>query len=154
MIPATQGWAQTRNAAPKVEISVINKDGRVTTFTDADFAALPRHAFTTHTAWHDPPQHFEGVLMRDLLAAAGYDHAALEGREMLADALNGYSIPFAGEEPFRYDILIARTMNGVPLTRRDKGPFWIVFPRDDVPELDDASIDHRWVWQLRSLTIE
>ena len=43
---------------------------------------------------------------------------------------------------------------GRELLARGKGPVWIVYPRDKVPALRDAKFDHRWVWQLRTLTVE
>ena len=43
--------------------------------------------------------------------------------------------------------------NGAVLTVRDKGPLWIVFPRDDYPELNDPRVDLQWVWQLRAIEI-
>jgi hypothetical protein len=40
------------------------------------------------------------------------------------------------------------------MTMRDKGPLWIVYPRDDYSVLHDARYDSRWVWQLNKLHIE
>ena len=39
------------------------------------------------------------------------------------------------------------------LTTRDKGPVWIVFPRDDYPLLDDPRVDLLWVWQLDAIEV-
>lgn len=117
---------------------------------DADMlAALPRERLTTHTSVTDGPQTFEGFLARDLLDAL---HA--EGERVTAMALNDYlaEIPVADFE--RYDVLLADTMNGEHLTRRDKGPLWIVYPRDDHAELQDIRYDYRWVWQLYRLEVE
>jgi hypothetical protein len=44
-------------------------------------------------------------------------------------------------------------MNGQELAR-DRAPIWIVYPRDDFPELQDEKVNTRWVWQLSSLTVE
>jgi hypothetical protein len=44
-------------------------------------------------------------------------------------------------------------MDGERLLPRDKGPIWIVYPRDDFPELTDIRYDYRWVWQLTRLEI-
>ena len=53
----------------------------------------------------------------------------------------------------RYPVILAMTMNGKPLSRRDKGPLWIVYPRDDHPELATPEVNARWVWQLKALTV-
>ncbi len=39
------------------------------------------------------------------------------------------------------------------LTRRDKGPLWLVYPRDNDAVLQDAKYDHRWAWQLSQLLV-
>lgn len=73
---------------------------------------------------------------------------------MVASALNSYAIVFSSEEFDRYDVLIADTQNGKQLLPSDKGPFWIVYPRDQHSELQDIRYDYRWVWQLVRLDIE
>ncbi len=44
-------------------------------------------------------------------------------------------------------------MDGKRLTVRDKGPYWLVYPRDEFTELKDARFDHRWAWQLKEISI-
>ena len=44
-------------------------------------------------------------------------------------------------------------MDGEELRVRDKGPLWIVYPRDDFPELDNRLIRSRWVWQVKELMV-
>ena len=45
-------------------------------------------------------------------------------------------------------------MNGDRLRVRDKGPLWIVYPRDDYAELRSKDVDYKMVWQLRELIVE
>ncbi|WP_377046978.1 molybdopterin-dependent oxidoreductase [Roseibium salinum] len=97
----------------------------------------------------DGPQHFEGFLMRDLLELVG-----AKGEIATAHALNDYVIDIPMSDFERFDVLVAMKMNGRRLTARDKGPLWIVYPRDDVGELQDIRYDYRWVWQLDSLTVQ
>lgn len=112
-------------------------------------AALPRERLTTHTSVTDGPQTFEGFLARDLLAAL-----QATGETVTARALNDYLTEIPAADFERYDVMLADTMNGERLTRRDKGPLWIVYPRDDHPQLQDIRYDYRWVWQLYRLEIE
>ena len=53
----------------------------------------------------------------------------------------------------RYPVLFALRMNGQDLST-DRGPIWIVYPRDDFPELKNETADTRWIWQLSKLTVE
>ena len=53
-----------------------------------------------------------------------------------------------------YPVLFALKMDGRDLTVRDRGPIWIVYPRDDFSELRNERVNARWVWQLNGLTVE
>ncbi len=44
-------------------------------------------------------------------------------------------------------------MNGKPMRVRDKGPLWLVYPRDQRAELQNAVMDERWIWQLFEITV-
>lgn len=110
--------------------------------------ALPRARVTTHTSVTDGAHVFEGFLMRDLLARVG-----AAGSTVTATALNDYVIEFAMDEFTKYDVIVAWAMDGQALQVQDKGPLWIVYPRDQHRELQDIRYDYRWVWQLRRLDV-
>ena len=87
--------------------------------------------------------------MRDILARAG-----AKGETVRATALNDYVMEIPVEDFHRFDVLAALYMDGVELSPRDKGPVWIVYPRDAYPELADIRYDVRWVWQLVTLHVQ
>ncbi len=114
----------------------------------ATLEAMPQIEVRTSTAWTDGAPVFKGPLVREVLAAAG-----AAGTEVEARALNDYwvSIPMADFDT--YDVILALEMDGEPLSRRDKGPIWIVYPRDDHPALQTQAYNNRWIWQLQSLSV-
>ena len=103
----------------------------------------------TSTSWTDGTQEFGGILMRDLLAAVG-----AQGDRVEAIALNDYSYGISTEDFDRYSVLLATTLNGQRLRVRDKGPLWIVYPRDEHKELRTEATDRKMVWQLRRLIVK
>lgn len=109
---------------------------------------LPPASLETSTAVTDGLRRFDGFLLRDILA-----HVGAQGKTVTAKALNDYAIEIAIEEFDRFDILVAYEMDGEPLLPSDKGPLWIVYPRDQHSELQDIRYDYRWVWQLRWLEL-
>ncbi|MCC5967306.1 MAG: hypothetical protein JJU24_14350 [Natronohydrobacter sp.] len=117
--------------------------------TRADVLEFPQHQIVTTTSVTDGPQTFEGFLIRDLL-----QDLDAEGDVVVARALNDYQIEIPISDFERFDVVGALSMEGVPLSSRDKGPIWIVYPRDDHPELQDIRYDTRWVWQLVSLHVQ
>ena len=129
------------------EIATTNVDGAA--HFDMDMLkALPSVRLETTTAVTDGVRRFEGFLMRTLLDVVG-----ATGSTVTATALNGYVIEFDVDEFDRFGVVVAYEMDGQPLLRSDKGPLWIVYPRDQHPELQDIRYDYRWVWQLMRLDI-
>ncbi len=124
-------------------------DGDRAVFDEAMLAALPSTALETTTVVTDGVKQFDGFLMRDLLALVG-----AEGETVTATALNDYIIDIPMEDFERFDVLVATHMDGQRLLPSDKGPLWIVYPRDDHAQLQDIRYDYRWVWQLVRLDVE
>ncbi|WP_292284964.1 molybdopterin-dependent oxidoreductase [Marivita sp.] len=112
-------------------------------------AALPRATLETRTVVTDGVRHFTGFYMRDLLDLLG-----AEGETVVATALNDYEIEIPREDFRQFDVIVATHMDGARLEPWDKGPLWIVYPRDDHAELQDLRYDYRWVWQLTHLEIQ
>ena len=118
-------------------------------FDEAMLAALPQKSVETTTVVTDGVRRFDGFLMRDLL-----DYLGADGETVTASAINDYIIDIPMEDFSRFDVLVATHMDGQRLQPSDKGPLWIVYPRDDHDALQDIRYDYRWVWQLVRLNVE
>jgi hypothetical protein len=115
------------------------------TLTLAEIQAIGTTQIQTSTAWTDGPQTFEGVSGADLVKTLG-----VTATEVVASALNDYSvvIPFGD---FNSDkLLLAYARNGEAMSVRDKGPLWIVFPFDDPAFSTDAYRTYA-IWSLSKL---
>jgi hypothetical protein len=117
--------------------------------TQTDLDALEWHEIATSTTVTDGQPVFRGVLMRDIL-----DRAQARGDTVTARALNDYVIDIPMDDFHEFDVIAALYMDGIALTPRDKGPVWIVYPRDDHSVLADIRYDMRWVWQLSALHVQ
>lgn len=154
-LAAAPADATDKLPAPEHEV-VLEVHGRIASANGGDAAyfdmdmlrALPQARLETTTAVTDGVHLFEGFLMRDLLALLG-----AEGETVTASALNDYVIDIPADEFERFDVLVAHTMDGQALLPSDKGPLWIVYPRDQHEVLQDIRYDYRWVWQLNRLDI-
>ncbi len=131
------------------EIGKTN-DSNSARFDEEMLATLPQRRIETSTPWTDGKNVFEGVLMSDLFDFLGVKDA----QTLRAVALNEYEIASPFSEAIEHGALLAIRMDGKPLTRRDKGPIWIVYPRDGNPRIQDERHDARWVWQLTRIEVE
>lgn len=102
----------------------------------------------TITPWTERPMRFEGILLRRLL-----HHLDATGEEVRAQALNDYAATIPVAELNTVDVLLAWSADGRRLHRRDKGPFWIVYPWSDRPDLNDRLHRQRSVWQVVRLIV-
>jgi hypothetical protein len=126
----------------------LPNDGTRRLFDMAALAALTQHEIVTTTPWHRGTRRFSGPLLRDVLAAAG-----AEGQTLRAVALNDYRVDIPADDARRYDVVIARLLDGQPMAVRDKGPLFIMYPFDRRPDLRNAVYYSRCVWQLKALDI-
>lgn len=124
-----------------------NRDGQA----DFDMAMLERlaqHSITTETPWHSGTHAFQGPLLRNVLAAAG-----AKGSTARLVALNDYRVEMPLDDAQRYDVIVARQFDGKPMSVRDKGPLFVMYPFDSQPQLRNAIYFSRCVWQLRSIEL-
>lgn len=128
-------------------VARTNGEGRAS-FDRALIERLTWRTVRTSTNWTEGVKVFEGVSARELLAFVG-----AQGETASAVALNDYKVDIPIADFEQYDVLFALRMDGKDLLPSDKGPIWIVYPRDQKPGLRDLRYDSRWVWQLRTLTI-
>ncbi|HZH52049.1 MAG TPA: molybdopterin-dependent oxidoreductase [Microvirga sp.] len=117
-------------------------------FDRAMLEGLGKASIRTHSVWSEELQHFEGVPLRAVIERVG-----AKGTSILATALNAYEVTIPLSD-LQYDPLIAMRLDGRVLTLRDKGPLWIVYPRDDHDVLKDLRFDSRWIWNLNRLQVE
>jgi hypothetical protein len=111
--------------------------------------ALPQHSFTTATPWFKTPVQFSGPLLKDLLQAL-----RAQGTTLKALALNDYKVDIPQEDAFKYDVILARRINGRVLGVRDKGPIFVIYPFESHPELKTLTYYGRCIWQLKELSVE
>ncbi len=110
--------------------------------------SLPRHSFATSTIWTEGVDTYEGVLLSDLLAAVG-----ATGTSLLAKALNDYEITFPVAEATAEGPLLAYRTNGKPMSVREKGPIWLIFPYDAVEAFRTEQTYARSIWQLDRIAV-
>jgi len=121
-------------------------DGAV--FDMAMLEALAQHSFSTRTPWFKEPRKFTGPLLRDVLSAAG-----AHGNTLRLSALNDYRIDVPADDARRFEVTLARLIDDRPITVREKGPLFVIYPFDSDPALRNALYYSRSVWQLKTIEV-
>lgn len=129
-------------------IAVTNV-GDAAVFDREMLEALPQGAFTTGTIWTEGPAAFSGPTLRAVL-----DRVGATGTTVRAVALNDYAVSIPVAEVEIATPIIAAAMDGAPMSVRERGPLWIVYPYDSAPRWRAEVIYSRSIWQLTRLDIE
>ena len=128
-------------------IAQTNGDGAAT-FDLAMLEAMDPQSFETGTIWTEGTSTFTGVPLRRILEAVG-----AEGEVLTLRALNDYSVEMPSEAVDDNAPLIAYARDGAPLSRRDRGPLWVIYPYDSDAAYRNDTIYTRSVWQLDRIEV-
>ncbi len=151
-LPAVAGGLPAPAGTVILEISGAiantNADGKAR-FDRAALEAMATATLTTSTPWTKGVQQFDGFPLADLLKAVG-----ATGTTIKATALNDYSAILPIEDSVAAGAFMAIRANGAPMSVRDRGPLWIVFPYDTDSRLTTDAYLNRSVWQIKELVVE
>jgi hypothetical protein len=111
--------------------------------------ALETVTIETTTIWTDGPQTFVGVPLNALLAEVG-----ASGEMLRASAINDYAVEIPVSDAVDGGPILAYLRNGEPMSVRDKGPLWVVYPFDTSPEYQSELIYSRSIWQLDRIEVQ
>jgi hypothetical protein len=118
-------------------------------FDMAMLEKFPQHEITAQTPWYAKPVTFTGPLLRDVLTSIG-----ATGQTLNAAAIDAYSADIPLADIQKYDVIVSRLLNGKPVSVRENGPLFIMYPLGTDPVLDSKMILDRCVWQLKSIHVE
>ena len=154
---ALAGPAHASNRLPKPGKPVLLEvTGKITVTNEAASArfdldmlnALPQHRLETYTDWTKGLQVFEGPLLADVLERVG-----AYGSTVRAIALNDYEVDIPSADSEDHSIVLALRQNGTPMSVRDKGPIWIIYPNPNPAAATASPHNDKSVWQLRRLDV-
>jgi hypothetical protein len=118
-------------------------------FDLAAIERLPQRTLMATTPWYPSTRQFSGPLLRDLLAAAGMPADATGQARCVA--LNDYKVDIPLDDLRRFEVVLAHRIDGKPLSVREKGPLFVIYPFDDRPELRTSIYYGRCIWQLKAI---
>ena len=129
-------------AGPALEM--VGADSQTLDLSLEQLEAMPQVTVATENEFSDGVVSYRGPLVRDVLALVG-----LENREAVRfTAANDYFVDIPTEDFREYDAILAMEANGQKLSRREKGPLWLMYPISDHAALRDPIYLRRLIWQV------
>lgn len=147
--------ADDKMAAPQSTV-ILSVSGDLTTTNQGGRAEfdldilknLETTIIETSTIWTKGVQTFEGVALVDLVAYLG-----VSGDTLLATAINDYTVEIPVSDAVAGGPIIAYAVDGKPMSVRDKGPLWVIYPYDSNSDYRSEVIYSRSIWQLDRIEV-
>lgn len=109
-----------------------------------DLAALPQVTVVTENEFVDGLVAFRGPLARDVIGPLAFG----ETKYLRFIAANAYSVEIPISDLRNQDVILATEADGKRLSRRDKGPLWLIYPITDPDDLANPLYSQRLIWQV------
>lgn len=110
--------------------------------------SLGQVEITTSSIWTEGRPVFTGVLLSDLAKAL-----QISGQRLRLHALNDYQVEFPLDEATQDAPILAYWMDGAPMSVRDKGPLWVIYPYDAAAKYRTDTTFSRSIWQLDRIEV-
>lgn len=155
LVACTQVWAgEIPKPAGKVLLTLSGNientnEGDKAVFDVASLEKLGLVTFQTTSPWYDGRTTFTGISLQKLM-----DYVGAKGSVVKVTALNDYTTDIPLSDFKKYNVILALKINGEYMRVRDKGPLFVVYPYDSLPELNNQIYYSRSAWQVSKMTIE
>ncbi|GAL32085.1 hypothetical protein JCM19240_5516 [Vibrio maritimus] len=116
-------------------------------YSDTDLSSMPKATIDTELPWLEGMNQFTGVKLEELFTQANTPLPEL----ITFIALNDYKVSIRQEDIKQYQPIIANRKNGKRMSIRDKGPYWVIFPLSQYPEIDNTNYHSMMIWQLKEV---
>lgn len=144
----------TQQSQGALEISGQTQSGETVQLSWSELAPLATTVVQTrsphHTSNPDAILQFRGIRVSDLLARIG---TAPTASKITFVANDGYRATLDIGDLRRYPIILALEMNGMPISRSEGGPLFLVFPYKDFPELEYPYPDPFWIFYVSNIIV-
>lgn len=140
------------DASVMLEINRTDTSPFVSYLTQTELDAMAQQTVDTATPYSHGEVRFSGPLLEDVLEKV-MDDEIEQGTPITLTALNDYTVHTTVDVLSKADAIIATRKDGIRLSIRDRGPFWLILPLSDRPELDNENYHRLLVWHLHQIRI-
>jgi hypothetical protein len=127
----------------------INGSGGKMILTAEQLQALPQRELTEQPTNFPKPGRFRGPLLADVLTAA---RAA--GKDAKLTALDDYQVAITADEMAQHNPILALELDGATLIGHDFGPYFVMWPFREKPEIDIEAFQAKAIWQVVKIEVQ
>ncbi|HWA47104.1 MAG TPA: hypothetical protein VG742_02465 [Dongiaceae bacterium] len=143
--------------APLAAGSAAAQDGNLTIATPGgemiltaeQLQALPQRELTEQPTNFPKPGRFRGPLLADVLTVA---RAA--GKDVKLTALDDYQVTITADEMAQHNPILALELDGATLIGHDFGPYFVMWPFREKPEIDNEAFQAKAIWQVIKIEVQ
>jgi hypothetical protein len=122
--------------------------GQVTLSRD-EIAKLPQRELTEQPTSFPAAINFKGPLLSDVLKLAG-----ATGGDLTLTAADDYKVDITADEMKKYDPILAIEKDGVQMAPDDFGPFFVMWPFKEKPEIDNELFQGKAIWTVVKIEVD
>lgn len=116
--------------------------------TREEIAKLPQRTLTEQPTSFPQPIAFRGPALADVLSLAG----ATEG-DITLTASDDYQVDILAAEIRKYNPILALEKDGAAMAVDDFGPFFVMWPFKEKPEIDNELFQAKAIWSVVKIEV-
>jgi hypothetical protein len=123
--------------------------GGTVTLSRDEIAKLPQHELTEQPTSFPEALKFKGPLLADVLALAG-----ATGSDITLSAVDDYKVDITGDDMKKFNPILAIEKDGVRMAPDDFGPFFVMWPFKEKPEIDIEAYQAKAIWSVVKIEVK
>jgi hypothetical protein len=123
--------------------------GGSVTLTIEQIAALPQRALKEQPTSFPEPLTFKGPSLAHVLKLVG-----ASGSDLTLSAADDYKVDISAKDIATFDPILAIEKDGVRMAPDDFGPFFVMWPFKEKPEIDNEAYQAKAIWQVVKIEVK
>jgi len=123
--------------------------GGTVTLTRDEIAKLPQRELTEQPTSFPQPMKFKGPSLADVLALAG-----ATGGNVTLSAPDDYKVDITADDIKTFEPILAIEKDGVRMAPDDFGPFFVMWPFKEKPEIDIEAYQAKAIWSVVKIEVK
>jgi len=137
----------------RADDAILSLSGKVpggtVTLTRDELAKLPQHELTEQPTSFPQPLKFKGPLLAEVLTLAG-----ATGGDITLSAADDYKVDITADEMKKFNPILAIEKDGVRMASDDFGPFFVMWPFKEKPEINIEAYQAKAIWSVVKIEVK